>query len=139
MLSNPITVFGLGDGGAHCNQICDASMTTYMLTHWVRDRDRGPRLTLEQSVRKITHDTASLYGLSDRGLIKAGLRADLNLIDMQELQLSMPTYIHDLPAGAGRFVQKARGYNRTIVAGVSTFVDGEHTGALPGRLLRGAR
>jgi N-acyl-D-aspartate/D-glutamate deacylase len=139
MLEHPASAFGLGDGGAHCGAICDASMTTSLLTHWARDRRRGPRLPLEWLVRKMTRETAELYGLRDRGALAPGLRADLNVIDFEHLALSIPSLAFDLPAGARRLVQRARGYQATLVAGEVTFREGEHTGALPGRLIRGAQ
>ena len=101
MLSDPMTVQGLGDGGAHCGIICDASMTTYLLSHWARDRTRGPRLPVELAVRRLTGDAAHLYGLGDRGVLAPGRRADLNLIDFDALGLLHPQLVTDLPAGAG--------------------------------------
>jgi len=139
MLLHEHSAFGLGDGGAHCGAICDASMTTSMLSLWTRDRSRGPRLPIEQVVKKMTLDTAELYGLHDRGLIAPGKKADLNLIDYGQLELELPELVHDLPAGARRLVQRARGYAATLVSGVVTWREGEHTGALPGRLIRGAQ
>ncbi len=137
MLEHPDSAFGLGDGGAHCGAICDASMTTFLLTHWARDRKRGPKLPLEWVVRKMTKDTAELYGLRDRGVVAPGKKADLNVIDWDELQLALPELVFDLPAGARRLIQRARGYEATLVSGQVTFRGGEHTGALPGRLVRG--
>ena len=137
MLENPHSAFGLGDGGAHCGAICDASMTTSLLAHWARDRARGPKLPLAFLVKKMTKDTAELYGLLDRGVIAVGRKADLNVIDFDRLQLALPELVNDLPAGARRLIQKARGYDATIVSGRVTLRDGEHTGALPGRLVRG--
>jgi N-acyl-D-aspartate/D-glutamate deacylase len=139
MLEHPHSAFGLGDGGAHCGAICDASMTTSLLSHWARDRVRGPRLPLEWVVRKMTKETAELYGLCDRGLLAAGRKADVNVIDFERLGLALPELVADLPAGAKRLVQRARGYEATLVSGQVTLRDGEHTGALPGRLVRGAR
>jgi len=139
MLEHPDSAFGLGDGGAHCGAICDASMTTFLLTHWARDRHRGPRLPLEWVVRKMTRDTAELYGLRDRGQVTPGRKADLNVIDAARLQLELPELVFDLPAGAKRLIQRARGYEATIVAGTVTFREGESTGALPGRLVRGSQ
>ena len=136
MLQHPQSVFGLGDGGAHCGAICDASMTTYMLSHWVRDR-RGRKLPLEFAVRKLSREPAMLFGLTDRGLLAPGYKADLNLIDLDGLSLQLPHAVHDLPTGAMRLMQKARGYRGTMVSGVFTMRDGQATGALPGRLLRG--
>jgi N-acyl-D-aspartate/D-glutamate deacylase len=139
MLCNPRTAFGLGDGGAHCGAICDASMTTSLLAHWVKGRTRGPKLPVELAVRKMTADTAALYGLKDRGMIAPGKKGDLNVIDLERLENELPEVAFDLPAGAARFIQKARGYDATIVSGEITFRDGVHTGALPGRLVRGAQ
>jgi N-acyl-D-aspartate/D-glutamate deacylase len=139
MLEHPDSAFGLGDGGAHCGAICDASMTTFLLTHWARDRRRGARLPLEWVVRKMTRDTAELYGLRDRGVVAPGRRADLNVIDWERLRLELPELAFDLPAGAKRLIQRARGYEATLVGGEPTFRCGESTGALPGRLVRGAQ
>jgi len=137
MMSHPLTVLGLGDGGAHVGMICDGSFPTSMLTHWTRDRTRGPRLKLEQVIKAQCRDTARAVGLADRGLLKPGLRADINVIDYDRLVLHRPTVAHDLPAGGRRLVQKADGYDATLVAGVPTYRHGEPTGALPGRLVRG--
>jgi N-acyl-D-amino-acid deacylase len=139
MLEHPDSAFGLGDGGAHCGAICDATMTTFLVSHWARDRVRGPKLPLAWVVRKMTRDTAELYGLLDRGVIAPGKKADLNVIDFERLELALPELVNDLPAGARRLIQKARGYEATIVSGEITFREGEHTGALPGRLIRGAQ
>jgi len=139
MLDHPLSAFGLGDGGAHCGAICDASMTTSLISHWARDRRRGPRIPLERAVRKMTRDTAALYGLLDRGVVAPGKKADLNVIDFERLELGLPELAHDLPGGARRLVQKAQGYEATIVSGVVTLREGEPTGALPGRLIRGAQ
>jgi N-acyl-D-aspartate/D-glutamate deacylase len=139
MLTHPRAALGLSDGGAHCGVICDASTPTYMLTHWVRDRQRGERLPLEWVVKRQTRDTADLYGLRDRGVLAPGMKADLNLIDLEHLALRPPEVAFDLPAGARRLVQHAVGYRATIVNGELTYSDGEATGALPGRLVRGAR
>jgi N-acyl-D-aspartate/D-glutamate deacylase len=139
MLVHETTVLGLGDGGAHCGLICDASTTTSMISHWSRDRTRGPRIPLELAVRKMTGDTAALYGLGDRGVIAPGRRADLNVIDFDRLQLRLPEAVNDLPAGARRLVQRADGYVATVVAGQIVLREGEDTGARPGRLVRGAR
>ena len=136
MMTHPTTVLGLSDGGAHCGLICDASMPTYLLTHWVRDRHRGPRISLEQAVHLQTGRTAEVYGFGDRGVIAVGKRADLNLIDLDGLRLHEPEMVFDLPAGGRRLVQKVDGYVATIVAGQVTFEHGEHTGALPGKLVR---
>ncbi|MEQ8719141.1 MAG: amidohydrolase family protein [Acidimicrobiales bacterium] len=138
MLADAHSVVGLADGGAHCGLICDASSTTHLLTHWVRDRP-GPRLGLEYVIKKQCADTASLYGLGDRGVIEPGKRADINVIDFDNLSLGMPYVSHDLPAGGKRFLQPASGYWATLVAGeVVRDHDGD-TGARPGRLVRGRR
>jgi N-acyl-D-aspartate/D-glutamate deacylase len=137
MLEHPLSAFGLGDGGAHCGAICDASMTTSLLEHWTKSRTRGPKLPLEWAVKKMTSDTAALYGMTDRGELVPGKKADINVIDYDRLSLALPQLVADLPAGASRLVQKARGYEATIVAGQTTFREGEHTGALPGRVVRG--
>ncbi len=139
MLLHPRAAAGLADGGAHCGVICDAGQPTFMLTHWTRDRQRGERLPLEWVVKKQTHDTARLYGLTDRGTIEVGAMADINLIDYDNLQLGDPTVVDDLPADGRRIVQDATGYVETIKSGVTTFADGKETGARPGTLLRGSR
>jgi len=139
MLGHRDTVPGLSDGGAHVGMICDGSFPTSMLTHWTRDRVRGPKFAVEEIVRMQTRDTAHAVGLLDRGEIAVGLRADLNVIDYEGLHLHAPAVAYDLPAGGRRLVQKADGYVATIVAGQVTYRDGEPTGALPGRLVRGAR
>ena len=137
MMSDPLSVQGLGDGGAHSGIICDASMTTYLLSHWVVGRTRGPRLALEHAVQRLTGDPARLYGLADRGVLQPGRRADLNLIDLDGLRLHRPEQVNDLPAGAGRLIQRSSGYEATIVAGEAILERGEPTGAMPGRLVRG--
>ncbi len=139
MLLHPRAVAGLGDGGAHCGVICDSPQPTFMLSHWTRDRTRGALLPLEWVVKKQTHDTASLYGLGDRGTLEPGLLADLNVIDYDHLQLGTPKVVTDLPAGGRRLVQDAVGYLATIKSGVTTFEHGTETGARPGVLVRGAR
>lgn len=138
-LLHPRGALGLSDGGAHTGTICDASMPTFMLTHWTRDRSRGDTLPLEYIVKKQTHDTARMYGLGDRGTVEAGALADLNLIDYEGLALGSPFVHYDLPAGGRRLLQRAVGYVATIKAGTVTFEGGEATGELPGRLVRGSR
>jgi N-acyl-D-amino-acid deacylase len=139
MLAHPASVLGLGDGGAHCGLLCDASLTTHMLARWA---DRGVAgeglMPLEQVVHALTARTAATVGLNDRGRIAPGLRADLNIIDIDSIGLFRPEAVADLPGGARRLGQRARGYDATIVAGTITRRSGEHTGALPGRLVRGA-
>jgi len=138
MLLHPTTALGLGDGGAHVGAICDASIETTMLVHWARDRTRGAKLPLELVVRKMTSDTASLYGLNDRGVLASGYRADVNVIDFKNLRLDQPKMVHDLPGGARRLLQKADGYRSTFVAGTEVMHNGVDTGARPGKLVRGA-
>jgi N-acyl-D-amino-acid deacylase len=139
MILHPASALGLGDGGAHVGAICDSSIETYMLTHWVRDRSRGERLPVELVVRKMTQDTASLYGLNDRGTLLPGKKADLNVIDLNRLTLHRPEMRYDLPGGARRLVQEADGYDATIVSGEVVRRNGADTGARPGQLVRGAR
>ncbi len=136
---HPHTRMGLSDAGAHCGAICDGGTPTFMLTHWTRDRSRGPKLDLPYVVHRQTRQTASLYGLTDRGLVAPGLRADLNVIDYDGLRFGPPRMAFDLPANGRRLVQKADGYRATFVAGVQTVADDEFTGELPGRLIRGPR
>jgi N-acyl-D-amino-acid deacylase len=130
------TVNSLSDGGAHCGTICDAASPTFMLQHWVRDRD-GARITLENAVKRQCRDTAMLYGLSDRGLIAPGYLADINIIDMDALKLGKPWLAFDLPANGKRLLQRAEGYAYTIKSGQVTFRDGAYQGVHPGRLIRG--
>ena len=139
MLNDPACLLGLSDGGAHCTSLLDAGVPTFMLTHWSRDRSRGPKLPLEMLVKRQTSETADFFGLCDRGRLAPGLRADINLIDYDRLQVQTPELVHDMPAGGRRFVQKVDGYEMIIAAGTPIFERGEHTGALPGRLVRAGR
>jgi N-acyl-D-aspartate/D-glutamate deacylase len=136
MMLEPGTLVGLGDGGAHYGVVCDASMPTHLLTHWARDRKRGEKLPLEWLVKRQTADNADFFGFFDRGRLAAGLRADVNVIDFDSLRLKPPELAYDLPAGGRRLVQRVDGYSMTMVAGEPVFETGEHTGALPGRLVR---
>ncbi|MEY4633788.1 MAG: D-amino acid aminohydrolase [Actinomycetota bacterium] len=136
MLTNPVAINGLADGGAHVRMICDASIPTYLLTHWARDRARGKKISVEEAVRLQTTETADVLGLKDRGLIAAGMRADINVIDFENLRINPPHEADDLPAGGRRLLQSADGYVATIVKGVITRRDGADTGARPGRLVR---
>ncbi|MFI4975703.1 MAG: amidohydrolase family protein [Caulobacterales bacterium] len=138
MLTHADTVPGLSDGGAHVGMICDGSFPTTLLTHWTRDRTRGPKLTIEEVMRRQCLETARTVGLHDRGLLAPGYRADLNVIDHDRLTLHAPQVAYDLPSGGRRLIQKASGYVATIVAGEVTYRDGEPTEALPGRVLKGA-
>ncbi len=139
MMRDEISVLGLGDGGAHCSMICDASWPAFVLQHWVRDRTRGAKIGIEEAVKMMSKEGADLYGLGDRGTIEVGKRADLNVIDLDEVELQLPEVIDDLPTGASRIVQRAKGIKFTLCAGEITFRDGEPTGARPGRLIRGKR
>lgn len=136
MMMHPYVVVGAADGGAHVNVICDASYTTFMLQHWVRDRDRGQKLPLERAVHMLTKMPADLYGLSDRGVIAVGKKADINVISLDTLELNMPYVARDLPTGAPRLLQGAEGYVMTMVNGEITHRNGKDTGARPGGLVR---
>jgi N-acyl-D-aspartate/D-glutamate deacylase len=134
MLTHPNTMPALGDGGAHVGTICDASVSTYLLTEWVRDRGV---FSLSEAVRRLTSQPASFFRFADRGVLKPGLKADLNVIDLDHLSIAPPRMAHDLPAGGKRLLQAAHGYVATVLSGAITYRNGEPTGALPGRLLRG--
>jgi len=136
MLTHPYAVPGLSDGGAHVGTICDASFPTYLLSHWGRRRSIG-RLPIEFLVERHTRACAQLIDLNDRGVLAPGYRADINVIDLDNLLTRRPELHSDLPAGGRRFTQRADGYLHTFVAGVETYDGGEATGALPGRLVRG--
>ncbi len=136
MLQHPFCVPGLSDGGAHVGTICDASFPTTLLQHWGRDRERGT-LPIPVLVAQQTRNTARSVGLDDRGALLPGLRADINVVDLDALTVEAPYMAFDLPAGGKRLLQRARGYRHTFVHGVETYRDGEFTGALPGRLVRG--
>lgn len=136
MILHQNTVMGLGDGGAHVGTICDASFITTLMTHWGRDRTRGEQIDLPTLVKSQTHDTARAVELRDRGTLEPGMRADINVIDFDNLQVRLPEIVHDLPAGGARLQQKADGYLATVVAGQVTYEDGQATEALPGRLIR---
>ena len=137
MIGHPNTIIGLGDGGAHVGVLTDASAITYMLTHWTRDRSRGPKQSVEWAVRRLTRDSAQAIGLHDRGVIAPGYKADINVIDYDNLRICAPEVLYDLPAGGRRMVQRTKGYSATIVSGVPVQIGGETTGELPGRLIRG--
>lgn len=138
MLTHPSTVLGLADGGAHVGLICDGAMPTFLLTHWVRDRSRGERISLEQAVHLQTARTAALFGFADRGRLAPGLLADLNVIDFDNLSLGEVVMARDLPAGGKRLVQRAEGYVATVKSGVVVRERDEATGERPGRLVRAA-
>jgi N-acyl-D-aspartate/D-glutamate deacylase len=137
MMAHPHTVPGLSNGGAHVGTICDASFPTSWLTHWGRDRKAGTTFELPYPVARQSRSTAEAVGLLDRGVLAPGLRADVNIIDFDNLSLTAPEMRHDLPAGGKRLVQGAHGYLHTIVAGTETYADGVATGVLPGRFVRG--
>ncbi|MFT4821442.1 MAG: N-acyl-D-amino-acid deacylase, partial [Candidatus Azotimanducaceae bacterium] len=136
LLEHPNVLFGLSDGGAHCGVIADAGMPTFIMTHWGRDRTKGDKMTLEFIVRALTSNTAEAFGMFDRGRLQEGWMADVNIIDFEAMRLFRPEAIFDLPAGGRRLVQRAAGYDATIKAGQVIFRQGEHTGALPGKLVR---
>ena len=136
MITDPNTLLGLSDGGAHCGVICDASVPSFMLTHWVRDRSRGPKVPLEWMVKRQTSETAKFFGFNDRGLLKPGMKADVNVIDLENLRLHAPRIVNDLPAGGKRLIQNVDGYSINMVSGQPIFERGEITGARPGKLVR---
>ena len=136
MLNHPYSISGLGDAGAHCGAISDASFPTTLIQHWGRDRKRGKKIPLEKLISMQTLETSRLLGITDRGVLKEGYKADINVIDFENLTLHEPEVLHDLPAGGRRLVQRASGYEYTIVSGQIAFKDGESTGALNGRLIR---
>jgi N-acyl-D-aspartate/D-glutamate deacylase len=137
MMLHPQSVFSLSDGGAHCGLLCDASVPTFLLTHWVRDRVRGERIPIETIVSRQTRHTAQFYGMHDRGVLAPGMKADVNVIDLDALHIHAPEMVYDLPAEGRRLVQKADGYCYTICSGEVTYEGGAPTGALPGKLVRG--
>ncbi len=139
MLLHPRTLPGLGDGGAHLGLICDVSFPTYLLSHWGRERTRGEGMPIEWLVKRQSRDTAVWVGLEDRGLLAPGMKADVNVIDFDVLGPREPEIVHDLPTGARRLIQRASGYRQTLVSGRVVMEEGEHTGELPGSLVRGAQ
>ena len=139
MISAPNTLIGLGDGGAHVGIMCDATATSYTLTHWTRDRGRGSLFPVSWGIKRLTADNAAAIGLDDRGLLRVGMKADINILDYDNMQLRSPEIAYDLPAGGKRLIQRTDGFDATIVSGAVVYRHGEATGALPGRLIRGAR
>lgn len=133
MLRSDVVVLGLADAGAHVGQIFDASQPTWFLSYWVRER---ALMSIERAVQRLSSDGAELFGLTDRGMIRPGAFADLNVIDLDRLTLALPEFVHDFPHGAGRFIQRADGYDATIVNGAVFMENGQHTGALVGAMLR---
>jgi N-acyl-D-aspartate/D-glutamate deacylase len=136
MLAAPNTLVGLGDGGAHVGIMCDATATSFTLTHWTRDRGRGSLFPVAWAVKRLTSDNAREMGLADRGLLKPGLKADLNVLDYDNMRLRRPEVVYDLPAGGKRLIQRTEGFDATVVSGEVVYRHGEATGALPGRLVR---
>jgi N-acyl-D-aspartate/D-glutamate deacylase len=139
MMAAPNSLIGLGDGGAHVGIMCDATATSYLLTHWTRDRGRGSLFPVSWAIKRLAADNAAAIGLDDRGLLKIGLKADINILDYDRLRLRRPEIVYDLPAGGKRLIQRTEGFDATIVSGAVVYRDGAATGALPGRLVRGAR
>jgi len=137
MMCHPNTLIGLGDGGAHVGILSDASAITYMLSHWTRDRTRGARLPLAWAIKRLTSDNARAIGLNDRGVIRRGAKADVNVIDYDRLGIRAPEVVYDLPSGGRRLIQRTDGYVATLVSGQIVTREGQPTGALPGRLVRG--
>jgi N-acyl-D-aspartate/D-glutamate deacylase len=137
MIAHPNTLLGLGDGGAHVGIMCDATATSYTLTHWTRERGRGALFPVAWAIRRLSHDNAAAVGLNDRGLLRVGMKADLNVIDYDRLMLRSPEIVYDLPAGGKRLVQRTDGFDATIVSGALIYRKGQATGDLPGRLVRG--
>ena len=133
MIQKPYVVMGLADAGAHARQIMDASQPTFFLTHWVRERGM---FTIEEAIRRLTSDTADLFGIKNRGRLIPGSKADVNVIDFDRLALHYPEMTHDFPGGAGRWTQRADGYDTTIVNGQVYMESGQHSGALAGEMLR---
>ena len=138
MIAAPNTLIGLGDGGAHVGIMCDATATSYTLTHWTRDRG-GSLFPVAWAIKRLAADNAAAIGLNDRGVLKVGMKADINILDYDNMRLRSPEVVYDLPAGGKRLVQRTDGFDATIVSGAVVYRHGEPTAALPGRLVRGAR
>ena len=139
MIAAPNTLLGLGDGGAHVGIMCDATSTTFTLTHWTRDRGCGSLFPVSWAIKRLAADNAAAIGLADRGLLRTGMKADINILDYDNMRLRPPEIAYDLPAGGKRLLQRTEGIDATIVSGAVVYRHGEATGALPGRLIRGAR
>ena len=139
MISAPNALIGLGDGGAHVGIMCDATATSYTLTHWTRDRRQGELFPVSWAIKRLAADNAAAVGLNDRGLLRVGMKADINILDYDNLRLRSPEIVYDLPAGGKRLIQRTDGFDATVVSGAVVYRNGEATGALPGRLIRGAR
>jgi N-acyl-D-aspartate/D-glutamate deacylase len=139
MMAAPNSLIGLGDGGAHVGIMCDATSTSYLLTHWTRDRGRGALFPVSWAIKRLAADNAAAIGLDDRGRLEVGMKADINILDYDNMRLRRPEVVYDLPAGGRRLVQRTDGFDATIVSGAVVYRHGAATGALPGRLIRGAR
>jgi len=139
MIAAPNTLIGLGDGGAHVGIMCDATATSYTLTHWTRDRGRGALFPVSWAIKRLAADNANAIGLTDRGLLRVGMKADINILDYDNMRLRPPAIAYDLPAGGKRLLQRTDGIDATIVSGAVVYRHGEATDALPGRLIRGTR
>jgi N-acyl-D-aspartate/D-glutamate deacylase len=139
MISAPNALIGLGDGGAHVGIMCDATATSYLLTHWTRDRARGALFPVSWAIKRLAADNAAAIGLNDRGLLQVGMKADVNILNYDNMRLRRPEIVYDLPAGGKRLIQRTDGFDATIVSGAVAYQHGEATGVLPGRLIRGAR
>ena len=137
MMQHEKAVFSLSDGGAHCALITDASTPTFLLTYWVRDREKGDRFPIEWIVHQQTQKTAEFYDMHDRGVVTPGMKADLNVIDFDALYIHSPEMVDDLPANGQRLIQQIDGYVYTVKSGEVTYEGGQPTGALPGKLVRG--
>src|SRR5262245_13938244 len=133
MITAPNTLLGLGDGGAHVGIMCDATATSFTLTHWTRDRGRGSLFPVAWGIKRLSHDNAAAIGLNDRGLLKVGMKADINVLDYDNMRLRAPEVVYDLPAGGKRLVQRTDGFDATIVSGEAVYRQGEATAVLPGR------
>jgi N-acyl-D-aspartate/D-glutamate deacylase len=133
MITNPTVAMGLADSGAHVGQIMDASQPTWLLQYWVREKGL---FTIEEAIRRWTSDTAGIFGIRERGVLRSGHYADVNVIDLDRVEVLTPEYVHDFPAGAGRYVQRANGFDMTIVNGEVFMENGAHAGALAGQMLR---
>jgi N-acyl-D-aspartate/D-glutamate deacylase len=139
MMTHPRAIMGLSDGGAHVGTICDSSFSTFLLTYWARDRESGVKLQLEEAIRKLTSEVADYVGMSDRGQLQVGLKANINVIDFEKLRLYAPSMVRDLPAGGQRLLQDAAGYRSMIVAGQEVVSNDRLTGHYPGTLYRAGR
>ena len=139
MMNHPHSLSGLSDGGAHVGTICDGSFPTYLLSYWTRDRKSGDKIPLENAIHSLTKKIADYLGIRDRGELKVGMKADVNIIDMEKLKLFAPEMVQDLPAGGQRLLQMAEGYRATVVSGKIVIENDQITEQRPGRLIRMGR